>query len=86
MARKVHAGLVLHEFASVASKAALVRFVVVAYHRSLEDVASYDQQAGEEVRVQELPGALAPFAERVTAYQLADLKVIVKLSDDLFSV
>ena len=86
VARKIELVFVLYYLAKVTAKAALRRFVVVAGHRLLQDVSSYYQKAGEIVRVQELPGALAPFAVGVLAYQLSNLEVFVKLADDLFSV
>ena len=78
VARKLDAALVSYQLAAVASQAALVRSVVVACHGKLEDVSAYYQQAGEVVRVEELPGALAPLAVGVLAYQLADLEVFMK--------
>ena len=86
MAGKVDARFVFYQFAAVASQSALACSFVVASHGKLQDVSSYYEQAGEILRVQELPGALAPFAVGVLAYQLAYLKVFVKVADDLFSV
>lgn len=79
VAGKVDAALVSYQLATVASQAVLVCPVMIAYHWELEDVPAYYQQAGEIVRVEELPGAFAPFAEGVLAYQLADLEVFMKL-------
>ena len=83
VAGKVDLALGPYQLAAVASQAALVCPGVVARHGRLEYVAAYYEQAGKVVRVQELPGAFAPCAMRVVAYQLGNLEVFMKLSYEL---
>ena len=86
VARKVDAVLLSDQLAAVTAQAALSRSGMVAGHGELEDVAADHQKAGEVLSVQELPGALAPFAEGVLTHQLANLEELVQVFYYLVSV
>lgn len=53
--------------------------VVIAEHRPLQDVPPYDEQAMQKVGIEELPSLVAPFLERVVAYQLVDVEILLDL-------
>ena len=83
--RQIDRRLTTHQATSIAPKTSLIGFglVIVAIHRSFENVATNNEQHVQIVCVEELPRLVVPSGQGVVADEFFGFEELLQLSNDL---